>query len=184
MQVRNLRHAIARNNLPRAPKFLDIHHFNQEHNAPCLTPRILHNHCKMLGVSKVHYGLGENSEYWQLEATMASSCGFWYSIYWQYPEVFLKMIFDNRFEGACLEIFFLWILAYQLRVCRTVVSRVPATCKCSWLLVGAWENHFPRSTGFPANIVMTTTQIWVVLLIGWSKFLNRLDQSEALPRSR
>ena len=56
MQVRNLRHAIARNNLPRPPKFLDIHHFHQDHNAPCLNPRILHNHCKMWGVNKEHYG--------------------------------------------------------------------------------------------------------------------------------
>ena len=101
MQVRNLRHAIARNNLPRPPKFLDIHHFHQDHNAPCLTPRILHNHCKMWGVNKEHYG-----EFWQLEATMASSCGFWCSIHWQYPEVFLKMIFVKLFEGACLEFFF------------------------------------------------------------------------------
>ena len=36
------------------------------------------------------------------------------------------MIFDKLFEGACLEFFFLWILTYQLRVCRTVLSRVPA----------------------------------------------------------
>ena len=28
-----------------------------------------------------------------------------------------------------------------------------------------------------------TTQIWVVLLIGWSKFYQQYDQSEALPRS-
>ena len=28
-----------------------------------------------------------------------------------------------------------------------------------------------------------TTQIWVVLLIGWNKFPTRHDQSEALPRS-
>ena len=28
-----------------------------------------------------------------------------------------------------------------------------------------------------------TTQIWVVLLIGWNKFLTRRDPSEALPRS-
>ena len=28
-----------------------------------------------------------------------------------------------------------------------------------------------------------TTQIWVVLLIGWSKFHKRHDQSETLPRS-
>ena len=28
------------------------------------------------------------------------------------------------------------------------------------------------------------TQIWVVLLIGWSKFDERHDQSEALPRSK
>ena len=101
MQVRNLRHAIARNNLPRPPKFLDIHHFHQDHNAPCLTPRILHNHCKMWGVNKEHYG-----EFWQLEVTIASSCGFWCSIHWQYPEVFLKMIFVKLFEGACLEFFF------------------------------------------------------------------------------
>ena len=29
-----------------------------------------------------------------------------------------------------------------------------------------------------------TTQIWVVLLIGWGKFLTRHDQSETRPRSR
>ena len=49
------------------------------------------------------------------------------------------------------------------------------------------------TTGFPAKMTSekqaqkywwrVTTQIWVVLLIGWIKFPTRYDQSEALPRS-
>ena len=61
----------------------------------------------------------------------------------------------------------------------------------------AWENsqHFtmpPKVS--PGNDVWETSteisywwcitiQIWVVLLIGWSKFYQQYDQSEALPRS-
>ena len=62
----------------------------------------------------------------------------------------------------------------------------------------AWEKsrHFatPSLVYFPATwrptngrsnfIRMTvTTQIWGVVLFGWSKFPTRIDQSEALPRS-
>ena len=59
------------------------HYFHIDHNAPCLPPKILHNHCfqilqgitvvpreienngyeKFWGVNKVHYGLCENGEY-------------------------------------------------------------------------------------------------------------------------
>ena len=58
-------------------------YFHIDHNAPCLPPKILHNHCfqilqgitvvpreivnngyaKFWGVNKVHYGLCENGEY-------------------------------------------------------------------------------------------------------------------------
>ena len=31
--------------------------------------------------------------------------------------------------------------------------------------------------------ILVTTQIWVVLLIGWIKFPTEQDQSEALPKS-
>ena len=60
-----------------------IHHFHIDHNAPCLPPRLLHNHCfqfplvitvvpreiedndyaKFWEVNKVHYGLCEIGEY-------------------------------------------------------------------------------------------------------------------------
>ena len=66
---------------------LALHYFPMDHNAPCLPPRILHNHCfpslqgitvfrreiensgseKFFrwggGVNKVHYGLCENGEF-------------------------------------------------------------------------------------------------------------------------
>ena len=65
---------------------LPIHHFHIDHNAPCLAPKILYNHCFQFllgitvipreiqdngytkfegggGVNKVHYGLCENGEY-------------------------------------------------------------------------------------------------------------------------
>ena len=61
----------------------------------------------------------------------------------------------------------------------------------------AWENsrHFttptlvsPRNDAWWTSKEIpywwrVTTQIWVMLLIGWSKFPTRLNQSEALPRS-
>ena len=61
----------------------------------------------------------------------------------------------------------------------------------------AWENsqHFampslvsPQSDVWETSAEIphwwcVTTQIWVVLLIGWSKFPMQHDQSEALPRS-
>ena len=60
-----------------------IHHFHTDHNAPCLPPKILHNHCcqfllgitvvpreiedngyaKFWEVNKVHYGLCKIGEY-------------------------------------------------------------------------------------------------------------------------
>ena len=59
-----------------------IHYFHIDHNAPCLPPNILHNHClrfllgrlkypgeienngyaKFWGVNKMYYGLFENGE--------------------------------------------------------------------------------------------------------------------------
>ena len=55
-----------------------IHNFHIDHNAPCLPPKILHNHClrfllgrprnwkkklcKFWKVNKVHYGLCDNGE--------------------------------------------------------------------------------------------------------------------------
>ena len=46
------------------------------------------------------------------------------------------------------------------------------------LTIDVWET----STEIPYGW-RVTTQIWVMLLIGWIKFLMRYDQSEALPRS-
>ena len=46
-----------------------VHYFHIDHNAPCLPPQILHNHCFQFffegggGVNKVRYGLCENGEY-------------------------------------------------------------------------------------------------------------------------
>ena len=47
---------------------------------------------------------------------------------------------------------------------------------------------FPRNDFWETNAEIpywwrVTTQIWVVLLIGWTRFPRRHDQSEALPRS-
>ena len=82
---------------------------------------------------------------------------------------------------------------------RTTLLRLPWEIKkesssCS-VLSGENRRHlatpplvFPRHGvwGTSAEIPYwwrVTTQIWVVLLIGWSKLPSRHDQSEALPRS-
>ena len=37
-----------------------IHHFHIDHNAPCLTPKILHNHCFGFLLGRLLYNPGEN----------------------------------------------------------------------------------------------------------------------------
>ena len=48
--------------------------------------------------------------------------------------------------------------------------------------VSPWNDVWETSTEIPYWWCITT-QIWVVLLTGWSKFYQQYDQSEALPRS-
>ena len=72
-----------------------IHYFHTDHNAPCLPPKILHNHCfrfllgitvvpreieengyaHFWGVHKVHYGLCESSEFRKMTYASRSGSG-------------------------------------------------------------------------------------------------------------